>query len=144
MKEYLGHKPISRLWNEKFSGRAVPKSCEHCNTIPSECLQPPSEQLHTPTSFPTALKTPYKEGELCMASIWGIALFPCVPDHTSVTTATFLLLCFSAWELKVSWKGSSQSLLNQPKAPLRLLNNNRGPFLQLHGPQSTAYVMTNN
>ena len=56
----------NRLWNEKFSGRGVPKPCGHCTSILMVPPQLPSKQLHAPTALPPPLKTPHKEGELCM------------------------------------------------------------------------------
>ena len=72
----------NRLWNEKFSGRAVPKPCGHCTTIPSEHPQPPSEQPHGPTALPPPLKSPHKEGELCMGFNLGRCSVPlCARPH---------------------------------------------------------------
>ena len=45
-------------------------------------IWPPSEQLHTPTSLPTALKTPQKGGELCMGFNLGHCSVPlCARPH---------------------------------------------------------------
>ena len=55
-----------------------------------------------PLPCPLPSKHHTKREKYAWVSIWGVALFLCVPDHTSVTTVTCLTLCSSARELEVS------------------------------------------
>ena len=94
----------NRLWNEKFSGRAVPKPCGHCTSIPMERPQLPSEQPHAPTALPRPLPSKHhtKRENYAWVLIWGTVLSLCVPDHTSVTGVICLILHSSARALGVS------------------------------------------
>ena len=76
----------TRLWNDKFSGRAAPRPCSTCSSISHishECHHT-SAEVKNPNR-PDPLKPPQREGELCM----GFNLGRC-----SITACSRPHLCY--------------------------------------------------